>query len=494
MLVDETKALLSKLDIQQTEPTNQQITSAPFKILAGIGSLFSVIAVLPVPYLVFRSIYYLITNETKFSFDEMMRSDNPVFWTFAPLIALLATIAIAPFNLYNTHKTIQAAQFKEGGFSYSALAKIAFGFLFLTSGSVNGYNMNYAFNDIFGEERHVSRLITQISFVTIATVFAGIGDARVVLHYAQQDVPKDVRYVGRVFKKVVGKFGLFADNHRVRSEQTRKQLIQAIRYKLDDVSNVCLMALTETEIKQHEELLKEQSWIQDMHSAEFQHFLTLMQKEFPYARYVFSDVLGTIAAATLAYFGNQNVFAYAKLAIVGFLEFCGTSSKNNAVETAGEVFSSIGYGVGFLVGLFLIRDLFIRDIAKATTFDEFKQRLPKILLPLIPALSFGLLNIIMTVLNAELSSSNKVIVSCAAIIGATVVSRYGIEGGTEELMGRHNLRRDLAAIIPNIMQYVMTLGAEELKQLHDKLMQVDLSETPELAGSNYAIQGYGLRQ
>lgn len=494
MLIDEGTALLPTLDIQQTGPRNRPPTSVPFKVLAAIGALFSVIAVLPVPYLVFRSIYYLITDETKFSFNEMMGSDNPVFWTFAPLIALLATIAIAPFNLYNTHKTIQAAQFEEGGFSYSILAQIAFGFLFLTSGSVNGYNMNYAFDDMFGEEKHVPRLITQISFVTIATVFAGIGDARVVLHYAKQDVPKDFHYLRRGLKSVLGKCGLFGDNHRVRPEQTRKQLLQGIRYKLDDVSNVCLMALTEADIKQHEELLKEQSWTQDMHSAEFQHFLTLMQKEFPYARYVFSDVLGTIAAAILAYFGNQNVFAYAKLAIVGFLEFCGATSGSSTVRIVGEIFSSVGYGVGFLVGLFLIRDLFMRDIAKATTFVEFKQRLPKTLLPLIPALSFGLLNIIMTALNTELSSSNKVIVSCAAIIGATVVSRYGIEGGTEELMGRHNIRRDLAGIIPKIMQYATTLDNDELKQFYDKLMQVDLSKTPELTEPNRVVQVHSLRQ
>ncbi|MGK2864920.1 MAG: hypothetical protein ACSLE0_23510, partial [Chitinophagaceae bacterium] len=69
------------------------------KSVALVATGASVIAVLPVPYLVARSVFYLITRQSEFTFQEMVQQGNVTFWIFGPMAALMATIAIAPFNM-----------------------------------------------------------------------------------------------------------------------------------------------------------------------------------------------------------------------------------------------------------------------------------------------------------------------------------------------------------------------------------------------------------
>jgi hypothetical protein len=431
------------------------------KILALSGSCISIVAVLPVPYLVARSVYYLLTKEERFTFAEMIRTNKLEFWLLGPATAGLATIAIAPFNAYNTYKTIANCELDQRCLSLGRLISGLGGLLFLSSGMVNGYNMNYLCNDVIPYDSLAKR-IAQYSLVSIGILFAGISEGRATLSYLQQDVPYRLRYVKRGINCSVSGIGLFRMSNQ---QPARKQLLAKLQAKLDDVKTICLLGLTDTELMQYAHLIDELKQVDTLARPALIELLAMSKKPFPSIRFACSEIIGTGLAGGLAYLGNQNVLNYAHEALVEFEHFCGLADDNILLQIINFVLPKLGYTVGFMLSLFLIQDLFFRDVLKATTGKEFLQRFFKLIIPLFPAFSFGLLNVILTALNTHLSPMEKTLVSLAAIIGATVVSRYGIEGGIEEVLGRGNPRRELANLTTSVMEKLQRWDRGQLLEL-----------------------------
>lgn len=424
--------------------------------IAATGT--SVIAVLPVPYLVLRSVFFLAMKKTEFTFQEMITTDNAIFWIFGPATALMATIAISPFNMYNAYNTVINIQINKDSLSKSKIAKFVAGFFLTFTGAVNGYNIQYALHDIF-KQAPLAATVLQYPFVSIGVVFAGISDARVFLEYALKEIPRDYRYLKRSGKKALetfrNKFNFF-NYDSIDNPLTKDEILSKIRYHLDDLVQIIMFLLPPDEVNALKPALD---------SDDSQSLLSQASRPFPLWRFIGSEVIGSICSGALAYFGNQNTYEYTYLGMTNFLSYLFSNSENLFFRIIASSTSAIAFFAGFSISFFLIRDLFFRDIFKMTSLDELKERLPKLLIPLIPAFSFGLLNIILTVLNENLSPLNKVLVSCAAIVGATVVTRYGIEGGLAQIQGQINTRRELARFTDSLMEKFSLLEKNELEDI-----------------------------
>lgn len=472
-------------EVSPQETTTSLIVHSPLKRrpgklqqgLAVTAAGISIIAVFAVPFLVMRSVFFLATRAENFTFEEMVNDNEVVFWIFGPSTALLATIAIAPFNMYNAYKTVINIQLTKKAFKYPALLRMLSGIFLTFSGAVNGYNTNFTIDDIWPRDS-LAKSVLKYPIVSIGVLFAGVSDARVFLDYLIKDLTKDWRYLkrgSRIAYDIAKKRLPFFHNYQkipLPHKITRKDLLQQIRVNLDDLRTIILLALTDTEINQLKELHEDRSWMHDINSPDAQRYLQLFSKQFPMGRFFGSEIFGSTISGLWAYYGNKNTYEYTFKAVSSFLIYCGLRAENLFLLFTSSITSVMAYITGFFVSFFLIRDLFFRDIFKATTWAEFKQRLPKLLIPLIPALSFGLLNVILSVLNNSLSPLEKVIVSCSAIIGATVVTRYGIEGGIEQIRNRPNVRRELANITDELMIQFSSLGFEELQQINDKIAQI----------------------
>ena len=119
------------------------------------------------------------------------------------------------------------------------------------------------------------------------------------------------------------------------------------------------------------------------------------------------------------------------------------------------------------------KDFLSHKKTRQPTIADFSLRsVLMTLLPLIPAFSFALLNIILTISNDNLSYQDKVMVCMAAILGVTMVYRYGIQGGLEEFMGMRNLRRELAAIPDQLMERCLALNDVDLATVHNAILQL----------------------
>lgn len=438
------------------------------QILALSGAGISVVAVLPVPYLVLRSVYFLFSQEEQFSFAEMWQANKIGFWLLGPATASLAMIAIAPFNAYNTYKTIAHTELNRHCLSLKQLLISLGGLLFLSSGMVNGYNMNFLCNDVLPYDS-VAKRMAQYSLVSIGTLFAGISEGKATLAYLQQDLPYRFRYVKRSLHWGGSRIGLFGTTNRQPSYQ---QLLTQLQAKLDDVKTICLLGLTDTELKQYTYLIDELKPDHSLKRDALIDLLMISKKPFPKLRFIGSELVGTMLAAGLAYLGNQNVLNYAHAALVTFEHFCGLDDANILLQIINFSLPKIGYIVGFMLSLFLIQDLFFRDILKATTSKEWLQNSFKLLF-LIPAFSYGLLNVILTALNTTLSPIEKILVALAAIIGATVVSRYGIEGSCEEILGRGRPRRELANLTSKVAEQLIKLDYRQLLGLNQYLEKTE---------------------
>ncbi len=471
LLNPETGEQITQIQFMSTTPDRAKISTCA-KLVVFSGSVMAVIAVAVVPYLVMNSVYYLSTHEKTFTFQEMMHSSNAVFWVFGPLTSILATLAIAPFNIYNTYKTIKAVmQQNKHCMTPCNVLKTVAGIIFLSSGSVNGYNTNAAYRAVISDSRKTVNHLFCGSVTAIATIFAGLSDARVVIVYFGEDLPRDYRYLKRGVQHSLQKMGCAKQSATSYQSLDRFALLEKLQKKLDDFRMISLLALTSREIQAHRSLILQTQWIYDTLSSEaFLTYKQLMNKPFPLQRYILSDVVGTGLSATLAYYGNMNVVNYAYLAIITFLEYCELPTDSRITHGFATTFSYIGYVIGMFLSFFLIRDVFFRDISKTIIRADFTLRnILTTLLPLFPAFSFGLLNVILTILNDELSSQDTILVSCAAIIGATVVSRYGIQGGLEEFRGKRDLRRELAGIPNLMMEHYKTLDGDQLLAIDEGL-------------------------
>jgi hypothetical protein len=446
------------------------------KSFAIAATATSVIAVMPVPYLVLRSVFYLVTRNSQFTFKEMIITNRVVFWVFGPASAILATVAIAPFNMVNAYNTVINIQFTREGMHGRTFLKMLSGFFLTFTGAVNAYNINYALNDIL-QNHNTTKKILSIPCVSVGFLFAGISDARVFLIYSVKEIPQDYRYVKRGLKTSANQImtcSFFKTQPVIHTTEklTRRELLDQLRSKLDDLRIIILLSLTDIEINQFKHLPDASQWVNDRNSAEFKQYIQIFNKRFPWGRFLGSEVLGSTLSGLFGYYGNKNTYEYTYKALSDFLVYCGLSSENYFLLFSGYASAIISYITGFLVSFFLIRDLFFRDLFKITSLDEFKQRLPKLLISLIPALSFGLLNVILTALNDSLSPINKIIVSCAAVIGATVVTRYGIEGGIDQLRNSPNIRRELANITDKLMNSFIFLNYEELREINTQFSKI----------------------
>jgi hypothetical protein len=447
------------------------------KTVAIIATGTSIIAVMPVPYLVLRSVFYLATRQTDFTFQEMMDEGKVTFWIFGPTAALLATIAIAPFNMVNAYNTVMNIKLTSEAMRCGSLLRMISGIFLTFTGAVNAYNVNYAINDIW-RNHQTTKMVLRYPCVSIGLLFAGISDARVFLLYVAKDTATDYRYLRRSarnsFLKLQRHATFFAASsvNPLLETKTRQALLNEIAEKFDDLKMILLLGLNDTEITQLKQLYEDQHWITDFHSTQFESYVALLQRGFPIWRFLGSDVIGSLTSGLMAYYGNQNTYEYTYKAVSELLSYCCLQSTNWLLRFVGGSIGAISFITGFCISFFLIRDLFFRDVFKATTGPELLARIPLLLISLIPAFSFGLLNVILTVLNENLSPVNKVLVSCAAILGATVVTRFGIEGGISQLRGSPNIRRELADITNKLIDHFYTLPIEELNEINTHLTEI----------------------
>ncbi len=453
---DEAQALMLLEDssvLEERSPReNRGSTMLNMRFVLMPAVLFSIIAVLPVPYLVFKSIYLLTHHNEEDSFHEMIKTNNILFWAFGPLASLLATLAVAPFNIYNTYKTV--VDFRGNQFSmrslnlrqipYLVVRALAFSF-----GVVNGYNMALAYNDVV-ISRSLFSTIFRAFVVGVATIFAGL-DSRVVFDKFKQEAPQDGRYAKRAVRFIAAKCSLFSP---VPSQEFR--LVNEMQFSekdCDDHRQILIYGKSYADLISHRFLLENNDWIADPDSESFQNYLTLIKDDFPLWRYLGGDVLGGALSLALSVFNAFNTWNYARKATLNFFEYLGLDQDGEALQVVGVATALISSVVSVLMSFYLIRDLFFRDIFKKPDCSHFGKKLAIKVGTLIPALCFALLNVALTLMNDSLDSTTKLLVSLSAILGSTTVLRYSIEGALEEWSGHSDLRNKFEKIPEKIYRH-----------------------------------------
>lgn len=441
-------------------------TTTGLKVVAALGSVLPIIAALPVPYLVFKSVYFLTINQKNTPFHEMINNQNVGFWALGPIISFLALLAVAPFNVYNFYRSIKSiknTEFSLRNIHCKSTVLFLVRILALSFGFVNGYNLALAYNDVATDHSSIGSQILRGILVGIATLLAGI-DSRVAIAGFKEEVPRDFRFLKYGFYHLRNRVQLNAHSRLL--DNTRSNMLQELRKKCDNYRIIALLGLDDQEITMARDLIMNTDWIGDNSLPEFQRFLALMNKPFPIWRYLASEVIGASIALVFALINSINTWTYTQNAVTGFMGYLGTTKENTAIHVAAVFFSLISTSIGLGMSFFMIRDLFFRDITKPLTTKELLPRTLKTFALLIPALSFSLLNVALTFMNKELSPSTKVIVSIFSVLSATVVLRYAIEGGLQEWKGHCNLRRELAKIPEKIMMHAKTLPYTELSAYH----------------------------
>lgn len=366
--------------------------------------------------------------------------------------------------MYNAYSAVQEVYINQKAlFFLYLLPKI---FLIFT-GAVNGYIMNLAICDIFHQPSE-KRLALQYFIVSTTVLFSGINDARVLLQYIARDMMRDLRYLKRGLNALICK--KYGPYQLMGEGVTRNDMLRQLKNDFDDLNIILTLILSDTEIEGYKHLILKQDWIERTRSTEFNFYLRIMSKPFPMCRFIGSDVGGSVISVILAYFGNHNTYEYTRKALSSLISYWfAVSNKNlfsNIISNLAAVIASV---TGSMVSFFLIRDLFFRDVFKVVSRADLKKRFPLLLLSFVPALSFGLLNIIVTVMNKSLSSFEKIIVSCSGVISATVVTRYGIEGGIEQLRNKPRFRQELLKINYKISDFFDSLPEYQLKQMSDRI-------------------------
>jgi hypothetical protein len=445
------------------ENASQKLNRFAAIIFSGV----SVIAVLPVPYLTLRSISLIVTKKFDLTFSQIMHSDNVCFWIFGPLTSILATLAIAPFNMYNTYKIVRAidcSKLKKACTVTNGL-KTALRLGLMVSGSVNGYNMSVGFHDIFTQES-IGAVIAHHSVVTIGVLVAGASEARVVTSFFFKEIPRDLRYMRRGLRKA-GK-AITVEPSALpllqSSRSKRKMILRKLQESSDDLGFICQLGLTAEQVKSFGKIFEQGLEVSER--AKVLKYFELLKNDFPVGRFIGSEVVGSILSGVWAYFGNLNVLELAYNGLEGFLEYCGLSA-GLLMRLICKTGSYVAYGSSALLSFFLIRDLFFRELFKRESISGVSAFIKRILLPSIPALSYGLLNVILTFLNKSLGPAEIVMVASAAVVGATVVSRYGIDNGVREMTGITDLRRTLANLAPLSMEQFREMDNEQLFAIYD---------------------------
>lgn len=471
----EVTALLQDSNVLSVQPFLR--SSNAIKIIKSgrfITAIFfagtSIIAVMAVPYLTMRSVYYITTRDASASFHEIMRSNNLLFWLFGPTVSILATIAIAPFNMYNAYTLINdmdSQKLKQLA-TPKGLLKTLLQFWMLLSGIVNGYNTSLAFRDVIGQHTPLENFAHHVA-VFIAVIFAGIGDSKTLSHYIYTETTRDLRRLGRGINRVTSfipesRYSLFSclsDRARLRNKK-----LQKIKFALDDLHEICQLGLSYEQLEQFSHVVQRGISVED--NATIQQYFQLLQQGFPKARFVGSEIVGSLFSLLWAYFGNRNSLEYAYVGAESFLNYCGVT--NNLVILLLCSFSAFSaFMVGSFLSFFLIRDLFFRELFKSKQFAGIGSIFERVVLPTIPALCMGLVNVILTIMNPQLNPIEMIITATAAVVGATVVSRYGIDNGVRELRGKKDLRRILANVGPALMENIQRMDDEKLSLFYQQI-------------------------
>ena len=443
------------------------LTSTRLKIVAALGSVLPIVAALPVPYLVFKSVYFLTTDQQNTPFHEMINDKNGAFWALGPAISFLALLAVAPFNVYNFYRSIKSiknTEFSLRNIHCKSTVLFLVRILALSFGFVNGYNLALAYNDVATEHSSIGSQILRGILVGIATLLAGI-DSRVAISGFKEEVPRDFRFLKYGFYRLKNRVQLSTGHTRL-LENARSEMLYDLRKQCDKYRMIALFELDEFVIERSRNLIMNNDWIEDSASSEFQAYLSLMDRAFPVRRYFASEVIGSLIALTFALINSVNTWSYTQNAVTGFMGYLGSKKENTGIQAAAIFFSIISTSVGLSMSFFMIRDLFFRDIMKPMTCHKLLPRTLKNFALLIPALSFALLNVALTFMNKDLSTTTKTIVSIFSVLSAAVVLRYAIEGGLQEWRGHCNLRRELAKIPEKIMTHAKILPDSELTAYH----------------------------
>lgn len=417
--------------------------------------LCSIVAALPVPYLVFKSLYLLTHHNQNISYHEMIKTNNILFWIFGPLASIIATLAVAPFNMYNTYKTVTS--FKNTNFSaqsltFSQIPYAVVRILALSFGIVNGYNMFIAYNDVVCSRVLIS-IIIRVFVVTIAIIFAGL-DSRVAINKFAQEAPQDWRYFKRLLNYVTDT--KHTGNNFSPISTTTYNSIQEFKLvnnnvfskeECDDQRQIIIYGKPYVELITHHSLIDNTDWIRYTNSQTFQNYLLFINDDFPIWRYFAGDVFGSILSLILGIFNSFNAWNYAQIATINFLTSIGINKHNVMLQIIAKSTALITSIISILMSFYLIRDLFFRNIFKKSNHKYNYKNIMMKVFTLIPALCFALLNVAMTIMNDSIDSTTKLFVSISAVLGSTTVLRYSIEGALEEWRGgEKDLRKQFAKI------------------------------------------------
>lgn len=450
---DEVQALIALSDGEvgeRDQRAGRASISLAMRFFLMLAVLFSVMAALPVPYLVFKSIYLLTHRDEDVSFHDMIKTDRVLFWVLGPVASVLAMLAVAPFNMYNTYKTL--SDFRHHQFSMRSLSLRQIPYLIMrlmafSFGVVNGYNMALAYNDVVGAGSVFSKFCRALT-VAIATIFAGL-DSRVVFDKFRQESPQDWRYSKRAAKYLGSRCGFFS------AAIDSPRLVGSVEFSeeaCDDHRQILFYGKSFSDLVLNKSLVVDTAWLTDRRLESFQTYSAFIKDDFPVWRYLAGDVLGGVLSLSLSVFNAFNTWNYARKATINFFEYLGVAQESNGLLVAGTGTAFVSSVVSVLMSFYLTRDLFFRDLFKNSDYSHLGKKLAVKVGTLIPALCFALLNVALTFMNDSLNPTTKILVSAAAILGSTTVLRYGIEGGLQAWRGHVDLRREFAKIPQKISE------------------------------------------
>lgn len=472
--------------------------SALKKAVAVTSAAVSIVATLPVPYLVSRSVYYLVTGESEFPFSMMLTSNSVAFWVFGPAATIISFVAIAPFNSYNAYKVVTGISVAGTCDALLKMSKFVLGTLLGSSGTVTAYIINDGYIDIVSSTEKTSNIIRYI-MVGVGLFYAGSGDARICLDNFSKQLPRDYRYVRRGTEKfsqlVLGRPSFF--NAKCRLGDRRSQLLAKLNEAIDDIKTKVNFSLKTEDLEFFAELLEDSAWTDTNFMGSMQDYFSINKKKFPTARFMGSEIVGSIFSGLLSFYATRNTFDYCKLAVMGFLNFIGFGENSYLSLVLANALPYTAYFSVFTVSFYLTRIVFFREVLKPTSFSAVKKNLPHVILTLFPSLSVGLLNVILTVLNDALTPTNKLLVAISSVILTTVSSRYGIEGGITELLGKVDERDALFVLgdlVEKKLEYFSTEQLETLVELLTESQLVsfdDIEEKSNLMNKSNPTSGSG---
>jgi hypothetical protein len=148
-------------------------------------------------------------------------------------------------------------------------------------------------------------------------------------------------------------------------------------------------------------------------------------------KFIVSEVFGSLFALMLSCIGDRNAFTFAESMGEGLGEMLGL--PDFMVSILGKFFGCATFATWSTLYFYLIRDNLIRPIVRSVCSSKNKKCnfgqtilfFLKTMISLPPAISVGIINIALTIMNNQLSSFEKIIVAIGSVTQTTSLSYSG---------------------------------------------------------------------